>query len=158
MIMAKTSHKAKSSGKSYSSKSQPPFMVLVIVMVVLLGLVGYFLSQNNSVGYQTNASNLVQSMGGTLAKKGTPSYAPCKNMSAGYTLIVKQYRFTAKNSVSQTPTPVSTCVVLSVNASLAEPFIGQNVIVTGSPQEGVFFVTAIRKATTPQPTKLPAAK
>lgn len=57
------------------------------------------------------------------------------------------------------PTPISTpktsaCIALVVSAKLADPLVGQKVVVVGTYQKGVFYVTSISKSGKVNPTPI----
>lgn len=141
--------------------------IIIVVLVLFLAAVGYFIAQNYIVNVKSGASSVVQFSNGTLVKNGMAEFAPCAaiNAKATYGLIGKSpvsdegssnvLAATAvprKTAVPGTivPKPTGTanprqplCTILVIQASLAEPFVGQAVVVTGTVQNGVFYATTI---------------
>ena len=147
-------------------------IVLVAASLLMLGGVGAYLSTNQSVNLKTGASNITQSTTGKLVKKGTAQFSPCKNATTPYALIGsgltselakaqtpdpqnvrertnnqgKDQNIRVKNQIKPTMAPTPACLPLNIQASLADPLIGDRVVVAGTFQNGIFFATSITKA------------
>lgn len=101
-------------------------VVFVVFSLLVLGGSAYIMEQNLSTSVQTKASNVNQSLQGTLVKKGSKEYMKCKSISTTYAIV------------GQTPTA---CTSLSVQASKADPLVGKTVIASGTLQSGIFYAT-----------------
>lgn len=128
------------------------FLFGVMVIVLLIVLTGAYFVATKQFIFNPHASNTTQSATGQLVKKGTAGFSACTHVTSTYALLggdANKYG--------------SGCLALVVNASQAEPFVDQRVIITGvyqsstqggaqpagqgqSGQNGVFYVTTIAKA------------
>lgn len=125
-------------------------VILVVFSLLVLGGSAYYMEQNLPVSLRSGASNVIQSATGKLVKKGTPAFSPCKSATTNYALIGAQPEtpVNAKNlpktngKPSAMPTPA--CTPLSVQASMADPLVGQKVIATGTFQSGIFYATSLK--------------
>lgn len=105
-------------------------VVLVVFALFVLGGAAAIMEQNLPTNIKIGASNIIQSAGGTLAKKGSSAFLPCKFVTTDYVLISKA--------------PSTTCTPLTVQSSLADPLIGKQVIATGTIQNGIFYATSLK--------------
>lgn len=129
---------------------------LIVFSLLVLGGAAYFMSSNSTVNYKSGAANTIQSATGKLVKRGTPAFSPCRNVTTDYGLIGAnpttsvnaQARTPQPGKPSAKPTPNVTpaCTPLSVQASLAEPLVGQRVVATGTFTDGIFYATDLKLA------------
>lgn len=161
--------------------------IIIVVLVLFLAAVGYFIAQNYIVNLKSGASSVVQFANGTLVKNTMASFAPCAaiNPKATYGLLTQSpvsdegtsnvLAVTATAVPGKTPVPGTLppkptasvaprqplCTILVIQASLAEPFVGKQVVVTGTIQNGVFYATTISSPSAsgkPIPTVSPTGK
>lgn len=145
--------------------------------LVALGGSAYFMSANKSVNVKTGASNVIESAQGTLVKKDTPAFSPCKDVTTPYALIGGQPTtpVNAKDGTKATPrvkatpgaTPLATtekktatppaCTPLTIPSDFAESLVGQKVIVSGTFKDGVFYGTTIAATVSPDSSVKPKA-
>lgn len=125
-------------------------MVFVVFSLLAMGGAAYIMSTAN-LNYKTSAGNLVEQKTGVLVKKGTPEYSPCN------ALPVTQYNRAAMYGLIQTDTRLRgavTCLILSAQASIADPLLKLKVTATGTLQNTVFYATKIEKFVTATPTPI----
>lgn len=124
-------------------------MVFVVFSLLAMGGAAYIMSTQN-LNYKTGASNVVETKAGTLVKKGTTEYKICS------TLPVTQYTKAAMYGLIQPALGAknATCLILSAQASIADPLLKLKVNATGTTQNGVFYATKIEKFVAPTPTPI----
>lgn len=111
------------------------FNILALgLMTVAMGSAAIYLS-GNSISYKSSASNSKTSVSGKLVKSGTPQFSPCKDLESTYALVGDP------NNPSDSKTPA--CTALTINESLAEPFVGKLVEASGVYQDGKFYATGL---------------
>jgi len=115
------------------SKANDWFFGFLAFSVLVVGGVGYFLSQNVAVNYKSGASSVIQTAVGKLVKKGSREFSPCNSPNTAY-----------KYGLLATLTSSGACTPLVVNVSLADPLVGKTVIATGTLQSGVFYATGLK--------------
>lgn len=134
---------------------------IVIVLFVILAVGAYFLYKNFQVNLKSGASNVVQSANGKLLKSGSKEFSTsCKGVITQYALFQPKVlaavsgpgyvtgepppSLTPRPSAKPTAVPVN-CLPLVVQAKLADPLVGQMVVVTGTQKNGTFYATSIKK-------------
>jgi hypothetical protein len=152
-------------------------MGMAAFALLALGGSAYYMSANKSTNVKTGASNVIESAQGTLVKKDTPAFSPCKDVTTPYALIGAQPTtpVNAKGGTQPTPrvkatpgtTPVATtekkvatppaCTPLTIPSDFAESLVGQKVIVSGTFKDGVFYGTTIAATVSPDASVKPKA-
>lgn len=147
-------------------------MVMSLFGVLVVGGAAIVLSNNSAVKFKSGASNVDENLSDKLVKRGTSAFSPCKDLDIKYTYALlgtgekmmkgsPEPKRTGKPTVRATANPENmpnSCTALVVQASLAEPFVGKRVSVTGTFQGGVFFATKISDANMPSDNSLENGK
>lgn len=101
------------------SKKAWDFGILVFALFVL-GASAYFMSQGQTVDYESDAARKTQFISGKLIKKGSPEFLACTNIVAPYAIA-------------------ESCTPVTLPADAADPLVGKKVMIEGIYRNKTFY-------------------
>lgn len=136
-------------------------VVLVVFSLLVLGGSAYAMSTSTS--FKSGASNVVQSINGTLIGSKDRRFSSCFNPKSRPTTnyaVIGDVQMNAaivggSNIKKADVVTSAACTPLVVSASLADPLLGQNVIATGVSKGVIFYATALKVTGTTKPVQTP---
>ena len=123
-----------------NSSAKKSFLVILVIFISAIVIAGAYYLATNQFLFRPHASNATQSATGVLLKRGTTAFAPCApHVTTPYAMAGGVATQFGNNSG---------CLPIIANASLADPFVGKRVTISG-----VYQITGVP---TSQPTIGPA--